>query len=235
MLPAMKSADRLIVALDVPTLSEALRLLDQLAGEVSFVKVGLELIIAEGAPKICRAIHDRGLDIFLDGKYNDIPNTIAAAARESARLGVKLFNVHASAGLASMQSAAGEKGKSLAIAVTVLTSLTEDDSLQLFGKRSKEKVLEFAKLTQSAGLDGVVCSPQELEILAPLQKFLKVTPGVRPEWAGAQDQKRVMTPGEAIRQGATHLVVGRPITQPPKSLTPKEAARKVLEEIEAAL
>lgn len=229
-------ADRIIVALDYATLEEALRTVEALQGTLRYFKVGLELLTAAGAPQVVSALHARGAKLFFDGKFNDIPNTIESAVRETARLGVALCNLHASSGRAAMTAAAKVKGNTQLIAVTVLTALTSNDCQSIFNASSADKVLAFAREAKACGLDGVVCSPQELELLTAepgLENFLKVTPGVRPEWSAANDQKRVMTPAEAIRKGATHLVIGRPITRPPAAIgSPVEAAKRVLAELE---
>ncbi len=233
-----KSAkDRLIVALDVDSLDKAMPLVKRLVPHVGCFKVGLELLTAEGAPQVVSRIHDAGGSIFYDGKFDDIPATIAGASRAVARLGVKIFNLHASCGLESIRAAAKEKGSSILLAVTVLTSLDDAAARRSFGADALTKVLSFARDASEGGADGIVCSPKELEALAkdPLTaKLLKVTPGVRPAWAAANDQKRTLTPGEAIRKGASYLVVGRPILQPPSG-TAEDAAKRVVEEIEEAL
>jgi len=228
----LKTKDFIIVALDVNSLEKAAPLVESLAPYVGCFKVGLELLTSAGAPQVVKFIHDRGGEVFFDGKFDDIPATIAGASRAASALGVKIFNVHACAGPEAMKLAAQAKGKSLLLAVTVLTSFSDEGAKYVFGATSQTKVLQFAEDAQTAGCDGVVCSPQELDLLST-RKMLKVTPGVRPEWAATNDQKRVMTPGEAVKKGATHLVIGRPITQPPKEIgTPVEAAKRINEEIE---
>ncbi len=229
--------DRLIVALDVDSLDKAMPLVEQLAPHVGCFKVGLELLTSAGAPQVVKRLHDAGGSIFYDGKFDDIPATIAGASRAAAALGVKMFNVHASCGKESLAAAAKVKGKSILLAVTVLTSLDETACRHSFGMSPLEKVLAFARDAADSGCDGVVCSPKELEALSKdsaTAKLLKVTPGVRPDWATAGDQKRTLTPGEAIRKGASYLVVGRPILQPPSG-TPADAAKRVVEEIGKAL
>jgi orotidine-5'-phosphate decarboxylase len=146
-----------------------------------------------------------------------------------------MFNVHASCGLDSIKAAADNKGSSLLLVVTVLTSISETESTQIFGAPPHEKVIQFARNAKEAGADGIICSAQELELLAQLpdlRDLLKVTPGIRPSWAEANDQKRILTPAQAMSLGATHLVIGRPITTPPRGIgTPVDAAKKILEEI----
>lgn len=235
--PPKTAKDRLIVALDVDSLDKAMPLVKRLAPHVGCFKVGLELLTAEGAPQVVSRIHDAGGAIFYDGKFDDIPATIAGASRAVARLGVKIFNLHASCGLESIRAAAKEKGSSILLAVTVLTSLDDAAARRSFGTDALSKVLSFARDAAEGGADGIVCSPKELDALAqdPITaKLLKVTPGVRPAWAAANDQKRTLTPGEAILKGASYLVVGRPILQP-SSGTAEDAAKRVVDEIAEAL
>jgi orotidine-5'-phosphate decarboxylase len=162
-----------------------------------------------------------------------------AAAGVASSLQVKMFNVYADSGIAGMTAAVAGAGNSLVLAVTVLTSLTNDDVSYIYSNSTTEMVLQFALDAKRAGCNGVVCSPKELEMLGRHQElngFLKVTPGVRPEWAEANDQKRIMTPGEAILAGADYLVIGRPITNPPQSIgTPVDAARRIATEIDSVV
>ena len=235
----MKAKDRIIVALDVDSLDKAKSLVESLAPYVGCFKIGLELLTAVGAPKVVEFIYSFGGQVFYDGKFDDIPNTVGGAAKAIAGLNVKMFNVHASAGVEAMMSAVANKGQSLVLAVTVLTSLEENNAHLIFGGPNKAKVLQFARDAKLAGCDGIICSSQELELLGmqkELDGLLKVTPGVRPKWAAADDQKRIMTPAEAIKAGATALVIGRPITKPPAEIgTPVEAAKKIAEEIATVL
>ncbi len=230
----MNPKDRIIVALDVDSLEKAGTLVEQLSPYVGCFKVGLELITSVGAPQAVRFVKERGGEIFFDGKFDDIPNTVAAAAKAVAGLGVKMFNVHASAGKEALQAAVANKGRALALAVTVLTSHSDETSRLIFGSSAREKILQMAQLAAEAGMDGIVCSPQELLAVraAGLKKIITVTPGVRPSWAAAGDQKRVMTPREAVKSGADYLVIGRPITRPPAEIgSPVQAVQKILEEI----
>jgi len=235
----VKAKDRIIVALDVDSLDKAKSLVESLAPYVGCFKIGLELLTAVGAPKVVEFIYSFGGQVFYDGKFDDIPNTVGGAAKAIAGLNVKMFNVHASAGVEAMMSAVANKGQSLVLAVTVLTSLEENNAHLIFGGPNKAKVLQFARDAKLAGCDGIICSSQELELLGmqkELDGLLKVTPGVRPKWAAADDQKRIMTPAEAIKAGATALVIGRPITKPPAEIgTPVEAAKKIAEEIATVL
>ena len=227
----MEAKDRIIVALDVDSLSKAGSLVGDLAEYVGYFKVGLELLMAEGAPQVVAFIHALGGKVFLDGKFDDIPNTVGKAAKVVADMGVNMFNVHASAGVEAMMAAVANKGKSLVLAVTVLTSLEENNAHLIFGAPSKAKVLQLARDAKIAGCDGIICSPQELELLGKqkeLRGLLKVTPGIRSTNSLPDDQKRTMSAREAILAGADYIVVGRPITQAPD---PVLAAQKIAEEI----
>jgi orotidine-5'-phosphate decarboxylase len=235
-----RGAERLIVALDVPSAEAALRLADDLRGHVGAFKVGLELYSAQG-PALVREMVRRGARVFLDLKLHDIPNTVRGAARELAGLGVSMITVHASGGRAMMQSAlegarsgAGGGRPPMALGVTALTSLAEGDLANIGWRESSESVvLRLASLAQSAGLDGVVASPQEAAAIrrACGPRFAIVTPGIRPAEAARDDQARASTPESAILAGADYLVVGRPITQSPD---PVAAARAIAQEIAAA-
>lgn len=231
----MKPQDRIIVSLDVPDLDQMKALVETLSPYVGCFKVGLEIITACGAPLVVDTIHSLGGKIFLDAKFHDIPNTVAAAARSAASLGVKMFNLHASAGLEAMKSAVQNKGTSLLLAVTVLTSMDEATCQNIYHRSVMDTVKSFAKEAAHAGVDGLVCSPHDLHFLnsePSLESLLKITPGVRPVWADSNDQKRVLTPLQALQAGATALVIGRPITKPPSKVgSPVEAAKRILEEI----
>lgn len=208
-----------IIALDFESADKVNAFLDQF-DEPLFVKVGMELFYQTG-PELIKSIKDRGHSIFLDLKLHDIPNTVSKAMEGLAKLEVDLVNVHAAGGKAMMEAAI--KGlrqhnkHTRIIAVTQLTSTTETQlhEEQNIQTTIEEAVLNYAKLSQQAGLDGVVCSPLEAELItAQLGKdFMKVTPGIRPEGAAQNDQKRITTPEQAKQLGSTHIVVGRPITQ----------------------
>lgn len=209
---------RVIVALDFPRGDDALNLVKRLDPAACRLKIGKEMFTREGPALVEKIIAD-GFDVFLDLKYHDIPNTVAAACAVAADLGVWMVNVHASGGRKMMESArerlAGFRDRPLLIAVTVLTSMGAEDLAELGLEVSPEtQVLRLAALTESAGLDGVVCSPREAVAIRAQSSadFRLVTPGVRPAAASLDDQKRVMTPGDAIRAGSNYLVVGRPIT-----------------------
>ena len=227
--------DRIIVALDYPTLSEAQALVERLADKVGYFKVGLELLMADGPAQAVKLIHSAGGKVFLDGKFSDIPNTVGAASSVVTGLGVDMFNVHANCGVASMSAAVANKGEAIVLAVTVLTSITDEETKSIYQRPAVDQVLEFAKLAKSAGIDGLVCSPMELTALRAnpeLSDLLLVTPGVRPAWAAVGDQKRVMTPSEAVAAGADYLVIGRPITQPPAEVgSPEKAVELIIAEL----
>lgn len=231
--------NRVIVALDVDDLDKASALIALVAPHAFCVKLGLEILTSVGAPRAVRFIQELAGGVFFDGKFNDIPNTVGKVSKAASALGVKMFNVHASAGIEAMMAAVANKGQALVLTVTVLTSLEENNAHLIFGKPSKAKVLQFARDAKLAGCDGIICSPQELELVRKqkeLAGLLTIVPGVRPAGTAAGDQKRVMTPGEAIKAGADYLVIGRPITDPPKEVgTPDVAIRMINEEIEEAL
>nr|WP_284041415.1 orotidine-5'-phosphate decarboxylase [Halomonas olivaria] len=209
----------MIIALDYPSLDAALCMADQLDPARCRVKVGKELFTRSG-PAILEALHGRGFEVFLDLKFHDIPNTVAGAVQAAAEQGVWMVNVHASGGRRMMEVAAkrlqDHNFSTHLIAVTVLTSMQAED-LNETGvvAMPEEQVMRLAMLTQQSGLGGVVCSAQEAaQINAQCgSDFLKVTPGIRPGFAAANDQQRIMTPSDAMRAGSSHLVVGRPVTQ----------------------
>ncbi len=207
-----------IVALDFPEAAPALAVADLLDPGLARVKVGKQLFTREG-PGLIRALHDRGFDVFLDLKFHDIPNTVAGAVAAAADLGVWMVNVHAGGGRRMMEAAVeslqGYDQPPLLIAVTVLTSMDERDLAELGVTTSVEqRVLDLADLAKQSGIDGVVCSAQEATALQSRlgAEFLKVTPGIRLPGDSANDQRRVVTPWDAMAGGATHLVMGRSIT-----------------------
>lgn len=213
----MKST-KIIVALDFSDAASALALVDQLDPGLCRLKVGKELFTVAG-PELVRGLVARGFEVFLDLKFHDIPNTVAAACRAAAELGVWMMNVHASGGRRMMMAAQEALGAlrhpPLLIAVTVLTSMSAEDLSEVgVADAPADQVLRLAQLSQQCKLDGVVCSAQEASMLrAELgADFLLVTPGIRPAGADVGDQRRVMTPVEALHAGATDLVIGRPIT-----------------------
>ena len=238
----MAVEDRIIVPLDVPSEERAIALVEQLP-QVRWWKVGLELFVSSG-PNIVQTLKSRQKRIFLDLKFHDIPNTMAGACRGAAAYGVDLLTVHAAAGRSALKAAsvAALEGSQATgcppaklIAITLLTSLTSRDlafdlniPLEL-----PEYALKMALLAQETGLNGAVCSPQEVEQLRQTcgDDFLLVCPGVRPKWAEAGDQRRAMTPFDAIKAGADYLVIGRPITA---ATDPVAAWERICEELAAS-
>ncbi len=207
-----------IVALDFPDEASALSLVDRLAPSLCRLKVGKELFTRLG-PAFVEKLVGKGFDVFLDLKFHDIPNTVAAACDAAADLGVWMMNVHASGGRKMMETAwerlEGRSHRPRLIAVTILTSLGEDDIREVgFSGTPADNVLRLAALAESSGLDGVVCSPLEAAAIRRQadKDFLLVTPGVRPATASLDDQKRVMTPADAVAAGSSYLVIGRPVT-----------------------
>ena len=215
----MSNDARVIVALDYPAIEPALEFVSKVNPEQCKLKVGKELFTRAG-PQFVETLVSRGFDIFLDLKFHDIPNTVAAACRVACDLGVWMMNVHALGGREMMSAAKEAVTKSSyqprLIAVTILTSMNETalKEVGLLGT-PKEHVLSLAALAQKSGLDGVVCSAQEARMLRDKlgAEFQLITPGIRPTNSDAGDQKRIMTPSDAVRSGATYLVIGRPITQ----------------------
>jgi len=213
------SGSRIIVALDYPTAQEALALAGRLEPGSCRLKVGKELFTRAG-PELVATLGKRGFDVFLDLKFHDIPNTVAAACHAAADLGVWMLNVHALGGARMLQAAREGVERSgrkpLLIAVTILTSMDASDlaSVGLAGS-PEDNVLRLAVLAETSGLDGVVCSSRETGALRArlADDFLLVTPGIRPAGSAADDQRRIMTPVEAVQSGSSYLVIGRPVTQ----------------------
>jgi orotidine-5'-phosphate decarboxylase len=224
----MQPRDRLIVAADVSTRDELLRLVDALSGTVGVLKIGLQAFIANG-PAIVREVVGRGERVFLDLKIHDIPNTAKRAVAEVAGLGVAMATVHAAGGLAMLGACAHDSV--LVLGVTILTSLEEADLLQIgFGGNAVENAVRLARLSQDAGLGGVVASPLEITAIREAcgDDFVIVTPGIRPAGSEAGDQRRTMTPREAVAAGADYIVVGRPITS---AADPRSAAQRIVESL----
>jgi orotidine-5'-phosphate decarboxylase len=225
----------LIVALDVSSAAAAEHVIDQLGDAVSFYKIGLELFSAEG-PDLVRAVKGRGKRVFLDLKLHDIPRTVERAVKSGAALGVDLMTVHAAGGkamLGAARAAADSCGADAPkiLAVTMLTSLDQSDLVDLgINREMKAQVAALGLMACANGADGIVCSPQEVaDMRAALGPgTLLVTPGVRPAGAGLGDQKRAATPAQAVRDGSTHLVVGRPILE---AADPAAAARAITAEM----
>jgi orotidine-5'-phosphate decarboxylase len=239
-----RARDRLIVALDFPDRESALPLVEELGGLVGMFKIGSQLFTAAG-PEFVKEIVRGGERVFLDLKYHDIPNTVAGAVEAAARLGVSILNVHTLGGGEMMRAAAhavGDRGvlwitRPAVLGVTVLTSMDKSDLADVGIEHDlREEVVRLATLARDSGLDGIVASPNEIRLIreriAP-DGFIVLTPGIRPAWsetgAGRNDQKRIATPSDAIRDGADFLVIGRPITD---STDPRAAVERILEEIE---
>jgi len=229
--------DRVFCAIDTADLEEARLLAEMLAGEIGALKLGKEFFTAHG-PDGVRLVAGGQHRVFLDLKFHDIPNTVAGGVRAAARLRADMLTVHASGGPAMLRAAVEASRAAVPpgpkiLAVTVLTSL-DDADLAAVGQRgpARDQVLRLAKLSAGCGVDGLVCSPHEVALLrAELGGDVAlVVPGVRPAWASSDDQKRVMTPAEAVAAGADHLVIGRPIT---RSDDPVGAARRIVDEIAA--
>ena len=233
-MPSAVPEDRLIVALDSPSAADAMRLAGQLAGTCRWVKVGLELYISAGQV-VVDSLLEAGFQVFLDLKLHDIPNTVAGAVRSAVASGASMLTVHTLGGpamLAAAQKAANETPDApLLLGVTVLTSMdTSQLSAVGISGTPSEAVARLATVGQSAGLKGFVCSPEEVASLRQKlgPKITLVTPGIRPAGSAAGDQRRIATPGDALRAGADYLVVGRPITQ---AADPRAAAAAILAEM----
>jgi len=211
-----KSADKIIVALDVATKEKALDLIEQLSGQISFFKIGLQLYTAEG-PEIVRAVLSTGAKVWLDIKLHDIPNTVARAVESASNLGVQMLTIHLSGGSEMIRAATAARANNILIlGVSVLTSATEE-TLREIGISDKvdDQVLRLAKLGVEAGIDGIVASPHEIKTLRAAfgHKIKIVVQGIRPTWAEPGDQKRFMTPRQALGAGADYIGIGRPITR----------------------
>ena len=232
----MNQKDKIFVALDVDSAEKALSLADELKDYVGGYKIGKQLFTAAG-PELVKSIASHS-KVFLDLKYHDIPNTVAGAAKEAAKLGVYMFNIHASGGYEMMKAAVDavketEGKKPLVLGVTVLTSIDQqkmNNEVRIPGD-VKEQVIHLAKLSKQAGCDGVIASAKETKMIKEAcgDDFLVVTPGIRPVWAASGDQKRVVTPSNALADGSDYLVIGRAITGQPDRI---EAAKKINNEIE---
>ena len=233
----MRKTPGLIVALDVKDLATAAKLVDQLHPAVTLFKVGVQLFTAVG-PRAVEAVQQRGGQVFLDLKLHDIPNTVAGAVREAARMGAVMCTLHASGGLEMMRAARAaadelpQPDRPMLLGVTVLTSFSSDLWAKTFpGDDIGAAVARLAAAAGEAGLQGLVCSALELEQLDRI-RLTKVVPGIRPSGNMADDQSRIMTPAKAIAAGADYLVVGRPIL---RAAEPLSAALRILEEIRAAV
>jgi orotidine-5'-phosphate decarboxylase len=233
--------EKIIFALDVKGMNDVGKWSELISTKVGMFKIGKQLFTSCG-PEAVRSIQKNGGEVFLDLKYHDIPNTVAMAMLEAARMGVKLANLHALGGyemMATTMEALDKEFKGArqtkVLAVTILTSSTEE-TLRGVGIEHPvpDMVVRLAKLAKSAGVDGVVASPQEIGLIREAcgPDFLIVTPGVRPAFASADDQKRIMTPGDAVAKGADYLVIGRPIAAAPD---PVKAAEMIIDEIVAVV
>ena len=241
--PAIKTKDRIIVALDVETADTAREIVDEIGNEIGALKIGLQLFTAAGLAFV-RELTDSGRKVFLDLKFHDIPNTVAGASVEAARLDVWMFNMHAGGGREMMSMAAEAvqefcdregREKPLMIGVTLLTSSNAETLKDLgIGVTVEEYVVRLARDTAASGLDGVVASPVEAAAIRDsigAADFVIVTPGIRPNNETRDDQKRVTTPAEALAAGSDYLVIGRPITSVPDK---QAAVRKIIEDIDQA-
>ena len=237
----LTAKERLVFALDVDDFKKAEELVEKLGDYVGVFKVGNQLFTAEGA-KVVNMINKRGGKVFLDLKYHDIPNTVALAAEVATKLGVYVFNLHTSGGYEMMKAAVEASKevslnlgirKPLILGVTLLTSINQEILEKDLGikRRLEEQVVHLAKLAKTAGLDGVVASSWEIKEIRKAcgENFVILTPGIRPAGKSSDDQKRVMTPREAIKLGADFLVIGRPIRN---ASNPVEAAKEILNEME---
>ncbi|HBQ85530.1 MAG TPA: orotidine-5'-phosphate decarboxylase [Syntrophomonas sp.] len=238
----MNAYERIILALDVDTEQQALDLVEKLAPHVGAFKVGMQLFNSAG-PGIVGKINDLGGKVFADLKFHDIPNTVGAAGRVMTRLNVFMFNVHAAGGKEMLQTVVKEvqneasrlnRKPPLVIAVTVLTSIAQEQLAQellIPDLKVEDVVVRWAQMAEQTGIDGVVCSPKEINAIrsACRPEFKIITPGIRPAWSEANDQKRITTPRAALDMGADYMVIGRPITKAPD---PVAAAQRIIEELE---
>ena len=240
----MPQQQNIIVALDVDSLEKAQKYADQLRDTDVIFKIGNQLGTYEGWKKCIDFARSYGARIFCDTKFKDIPETVQLSARAITRLEPDMFNIMADtdpaalrAAVAGIDSAVADYGvaRPIILGVTVLTSYGDEVCRSIYGADAAEKVLQFATSAAQAGLDGVVCSAKEAAMLRAhdaTKDLLLVTPGIRPTWAVSGDQSRILTPAQAIANGADYLVVGRPITQPPSEIgSPRNALQKIIEEI----
>lgn len=257
MRPTLRPEDRIIFPLDVPSVAEGIELVKELLRHVGRFKIGLQMIYAmlrsiitapsyQEARRKAAEIRElfKLLDgnVLLDGKLDDIPNTVGSASIEIAGMGVWGFNVHASAGREAVRKAIANKGDALVFGVTVLTSIVEDECRSIFGDEPNNKVLQFATMLVNEGADGIICAPKEGKLLRMEDRFdgmYLACPNVRSLWAQKgiddQDPKRQMTPGEVIKAGIDYAIIGRPIREPPEEIgSPAEAAQRIAEEISQA-
>ncbi|MBI4028833.1 MAG: orotidine-5'-phosphate decarboxylase [Candidatus Blackburnbacteria bacterium] len=229
---------KIAVALDVPTLSQARELVVQLQGHVGYFKVGLQLLHAEGTPQVITALQSEGAELMVDWKLKDIPETVKLAVEAIRQYNVAYFNLHADTGRASISAAIAARGESKVMGVTVLTSLDDAECTEIYGAAANIKVPQFALTFVSLGGHAIICSAKEAKLLRSMPELDPAelwTPGIRPAWAAAGDQKRVLSPADAVRAGADVLIIGRPITKPPSEIgSPVEAAKRIRAEAEEA-
>jgi orotidine-5'-phosphate decarboxylase len=225
----------IVVALDYPTAQQAIEMAKQLDPSKCRVKVGKELFTASG-PAVLEQLHKMDFDVFLDLKFHDIPNTCAGAVAVAAELGVWMVNVHASGGermmVAAAEAIANKNHKPLLIAVTVLTSMEQSDLAGIgLDVTPQQQVERLSKLSKQSGMDGVVSSAQEIELIKNLcgKEFLTVTPGIRPVGSEADDQRRIMTPPQAVNAGGNYMVIGRPIT---KATSPMQVCLDIIDSLQ---
>lgn len=241
-----KPSDRIMLAIDVDRIEQALVLALEIGDAVGMFKVGLQMLANTGPAAFAHILKKHSnAKFFYDAKFHDIPLTVGSASKNSAELpGIEFFSVHASAGKPAMKAAVeASRNRAKPLAITVLTSLSDEECAQMYGSDRKTVVKRFATWAAECNIAGVVCSPLELEILkdhpmttADGRKMLKVVPGIRPEWTGTHDQKATATPFEAIRDGADYLVIGRPITNAPSAIgSPLAAVHAIAQEIERGL
>lgn len=228
--------NKLIIALDnIESIRKMRSLIEVTSPYAGWYKVGLETITAFGANLVIDVVKSFNAKVFSDVKFHDIPNTVAKATGKLGAFNSDMFNVHCSNGVTAMKAAAEKKGDSLILGVTVLTSHTDEECIHIFGDTVENKVLKFASDAVIAGLDGIVCSSKELQMLSKYDRFdklYKITPGIQPAGMIKNDQQRVMTPAEAIKLGASALVIGRAITESENS---RNTAKMILEEITEAM
>lgn len=233
----MEARDRIILAIDTPLAPIAQWMIEEFAPYVGGFKLGLVVINSGFAHHLIEPIIFYRKKIFWDGKLSDIPETTAKASRAIGNLGVDWFSIHASAGKEAIRAAVKNRLRASVLGVTILSSLNDRECVKIFGEFAEEKVIQFAEELSEEGAQGIITSPRELNVLSKLQRasgLIKVAVSIRPEWASVDDQKRTLTPGEAMRLGADYLVIGRPITSPPRSIgTPHDAVRRITQEIES--
>ena len=234
----MDAEKRIIVAYDSSDFGRFLACAEEFGSRVGFLKIRFSLAAQTGLQPVVSHAKKHDARIVYDPKFADIPNSMAEDVSAAVGCGVDMLTIHTSCGKDSIRAAVKNRGTAKILGVTVLTSIDTDECVSIFGVQARYMVPKFAETLRDAGADGIVCSPQEVRLIRDRNEFdgmLVVTPGVRPEWAATNDQKRVMTPGEAIAVGADYLVIGRPILKPPPEIgTPLNAIERIAEEIRLA-